>query len=381
MTLRIDIVPSAMMLILSIVLATACRLTDEQYRSLDRWLTCDECVDGEREAVRDIGNHAISRLNAALIGPSAQKSAVMDAKFHESFPLARVPGITEQQYVQTLHANYVAMYQKRAAVSLGDIGGSGARQALDDAIAQATSRHYRPDVLRTIKDVRSRFASTRFQGTVKPGRVSFGGVVTLIAPSSAHFTGDERAFITDSVFPSGQVPFLRLADTIALSALGNLGPHTIEITNVGSTTNSEVASVIVTSLLDSNDTAMVACADSDMPCVVAHAPQIGHPFPETMFLALWRTPPRADSSDYFRIQPAVALPVTARINWSGPANLDLLWRRCSPFNAVGNTSGATAANPEQTSVTIPAGQCWILLVRMAPGAVGPAFARLQVTSP
>ena len=93
---------------------------------------------------------------------------------------------------------------------------------------------------------------------------------------------------------------------------------------------------------------------------------------------------RGDVGDFFKLQPAVATTYTARLDWYGAADLDLFWRMCNTLSAVGNTNGATQANPETTTVAMPAGSCWILQVTMAPGGAngnGPAFARLQVTTP
>jgi hypothetical protein len=89
-----------------------------------------------------------------------------------------------------------------------------------------------------------------------------------------------------------------------------------------------------------------------------------------------------DTLDYFKLPPTSARQVTARLDWAGSANLDLHWRHCVTFAAVGNNDGATANNPEVTSVPIPAGQCWMILVQMISGSsTVPTFARLRLTSP
>jgi hypothetical protein len=142
--------------------------------------------------------------------------------------------------------------------------------------------------------------------------------------------------------------------------------------------------VLITSVIDQNDRATSRCAPTKIECIIDSAPPIvvsrGSPF--TAFLTLWGASP-ADSVDYFRIRnpTQTPLPLTARLNWRGKGNLDLLWRRCSPFVQVGNPSGATSDSVERTSVTVPALDCWILLVSLRPGTADTVFARLQVTTP
>jgi hypothetical protein len=100
-------------------------------------------------------------------------------------------------------------------------------------------------------------------------------------------------------------------------------------------------------------------------------------------VSLWNTASAPDRLDFFRINnpAATALPVTARLNWRGSGNPDLVWRRCTPFVAVGNLAGATADTVEQTSVSIPAHDCWVLGVSLRPGNADTVFARVRVTTP
>jgi hypothetical protein len=325
-------------------------------------------------------------LDSALIGPSRGRQAIMRAKGEDSFRFAQIAGQRSIDYTDARVANYVATYQKRAAVSLGDIGDKRAREALDRAIAESSIRHYRPDVLRVITFVRSTAWLPRFSGTIAPTRVAFGRVVSVVAPTGAQFNQTTRAGIADSPFPQNQVPFRRTPDTLQFLALADVGYHAVVVTNVTGTTDSAVAPLFVNSIRDRNDSLTAGCADSNGACVTGSAQPAApsHVVPFLTFLTLQRASNPRDTVDFFKLEPAVATTYTARLDWYGAANLDLFWRMCNTLSSIGNTNGATQANPETTTVAMPAGSCWILQVTMAPGGAngnGPAFARLQVSTP
>lgn len=354
----------------------------EEHR-IDRWLTCDECIDGERAAVLAMGQEAVPALKAALVGPSDARREVMKAKFADSYSVSPIAGLSQSAYVDSLHSNYVATYQKRAATALGDIGGSEAVAALQQAVQDSASRSYRTDVVQVVTFVNARLSFPHFGGTIRPGRVSFGDTITVVAAQGRPFSGISSASIVDAAFPPAQIPQRRSGDTLRFSAVAGMGSHVVAVAH-GTGARSEVAGVTIGSLLDPNDRAIIVCADADSACAVSRAPFIGPSFPFTTFLALWNTPPRADNVDYLRLEAGgTSLTVTATLEWKGNANLDMFWKRCSPFTAIVNPTGATNALIEKTTEVIPAGQCRVLLVVMRPDsiAIGPAFARLQVTSP
>ena len=376
----------AWLLILPPLTPYGCYLSSDEFRTLHSWLTCDECVNGERSAVAAIGPKAVAMLDSALIGPSRGRQAIMRAKGEDSFRFAQIAGQRSIDYTDARVANYVATYQKRAAVSLGDIGDKRAREALDRAIAESSIRHYRPDVLRVITFVRSTAWLPRFSGTIAPTRVAFGRVVSVVAPTGAQFNQTTRAGIADSPFPQNQVPFRRTPDTLQFLALADVGYHAVVVTNVTGTTDSAVAPLFVNSIRDRNDSLTAGCADSNGACVTGSAQPAApsHVVPFLTFLTLQRASNPRDTVDFFKLEPAVATTYTARLDWYGAANLDLFWRMCNTLSSIGNTNGATQANPETTTVAMPAGSCWILQVTMAPGGAngnGPAFARLQVSTP
>jgi hypothetical protein len=380
-TLRPLVTAAALML-------TGCGLTDREWRTLDAWLTCDECINGERAAAKAIGQKAVPAFSSALVGPSARRQTLVRAQFANSYPGVVIAGLTPDVYADLLLANYVATYQKRAAISLGDLGGNDAKAALNEALARASTRAYREDVVRLIRYIVMSSNGVPFGGTLSPPRVSFGDTLTLTGSGTQPFNGDELADIDGAPFPPTDVVLSRATNILKIAALGEPGAHGVAISNVGTGTSTQIGTFIIGSALDANDRATLSCGG--LRCSVDSAPRIvPASLPYQAFLSLWRTPPRTDTLDVVKIHPdptttglVMPLPVTATLNWQGAANLDLRWRRCSNLASVGNDSGATGANPERSSVTI-SDDCWALLVLLLPG--GPpaprAFARLRITSP
>jgi hypothetical protein len=368
-----------------IIVATACGGPSEgQRRTVDAWLNCDECINGERDSVIAMGDAAVGLLESALEGPSAERRNIMEAKFDRSYPINLGPAaVTKSQYVSRLLENYVASHQKRAALALSGIPGNRSLSALDAAIAASLTRSYREDVLRTIRLARQTSAGTPFSGTLSPVRVLFGDTVTLTAAAAQPFTLDERAVIDDGPFPA-DILVSRDAARLRFLAVGSAGAHVVTVTNVGSTSDAQTAAMTIGSWLDPNDRRMLGC--ENLTCEVAAAQPI--PFvllappspPYTSFLALWRVPPRTDTLDLFRIQVTDPRSVTADLDWEGAADLDLRWLRCATLAQVGNLNGATGSKPERTTETIPAGDCRILLVTMKSGGADRAIARLRVRS-
>lgn len=363
-------------------------LSLEDYGWLERWLTCDECVNGEREIARRMGDRAVGKLDAALVAPSPQRTALMRGKLRDSYRFANKPGADSDAYINPRLENYIATYQKRAAISLGDIGTKPARDAIDRAIRDSAARDYRPDVMRTIRIVRTGVGTPRFGGRITPRHLSYGEIITVTAPPGRHFTAQDSAWIADSPFPRDQIPLGYLGDTLRFFAVGDAGQHVIVVTNPlkGATA---VDSVTITSLMDASDRAVRGCPPANTVCAVDSALPLQSPMarapgrPFAIFLALSRLPPRPDTVDFLRVKPPTNLPLTAVLDWHGPANLDLGWRKCSPFVPAPFPASAVGsfASAESTSVVIPAGECWILQVSMGPGGNGPAFARLRVRSP
>ena len=111
---------------------------------VDKWLECEDCIDGELQALVKLGTPAVPSLGAALrSGPPQNKrtayqtqlsatyqQAVAYAKTH---PEAPVP-TTEADYIRRHMDNQVTRYQIRAANGLGAIGGPDAKKELTQAL-------------------------------------------------------------------------------------------------------------------------------------------------------------------------------------------------------------------------------------------------------
>lgn len=369
------------------LLTGGCGLSKAEHRVVDRWLLCDDCTSGEREFVRALGERAIPRLTSALLqGPPADRRALMRTKFQRGHA-SLGPGIalTETEYVDELLSNYVATYQKHSALSLADIGGADARNVLDEALSPARVNSFRADVVRFVRSLRSTMDAARFTGTVAPSSVGVGDTVSVTAPPAEPFDGNELASLDDAPFASTEVRIVVPPPLLRFLAAGPTGNHTLTITNVGTTSDSQVTSLSIATLLDINDRATIACAT--LTCIADSAPRLtASEMPAMSILAFRRTTNRPDTLDAYRIENALLsnpLPVTVRLEWpaSPSANLDLRWRQCSePLASAGSEDGATQSNPENTSNSIPPGQCRLLLVIMVSGSTEPVFARLRVAT-
>jgi hypothetical protein len=342
------------------------------------WLHCDECIDGERAAVRALGESAVPQLKRALLeGPPARDREVVRQEAVAAHSRAGVGTLTASQYAAHAVDNYVATYHERAALGLGDIGTVSARMALDEALQPPRSSQYRADVLRKIRFARMAIGATPFGGRFERSMVNFGDTAFLLAPPARPFTATDVVTLDDTL-PADLI-LSRQPGRVGFAAVGALGSHMVVVRRVGAPI-SEIAGFAIVSLADPNDRMMNHCAD--LACEISASPVIpAGALPHQSFLSLWSPPPRRDSLDLFRFMPSSPLQLTAEVDWSGPANLDLNWRRCSPPTPVGNSDGATAAKPERTSVTIPGGDCWLLFVAQKSVLPEPTFAHLRLTSP
>lgn len=112
-------------------------------RTIVTYLECEECEEGELEAVMKLGQYAVPTLAATLReGPSPASRELLRRQLLDTYqklkeyerthPNAKVSQ-SEEEYVKTYAENYVALYQSRAATALGAIGGPDARKALEGA--------------------------------------------------------------------------------------------------------------------------------------------------------------------------------------------------------------------------------------------------------
>ena len=125
---------------------TSPQLSPEEATSARRhivsWLECEECENGELQAVVKLGQTAVPTLAATLRegpSPAARETLRLHlvdtyAKLKEqsSRPESKVD-MSEAEYVKTYTDNYDALYRVRSAQALAAIGGPEALRALDAA--------------------------------------------------------------------------------------------------------------------------------------------------------------------------------------------------------------------------------------------------------
>jgi len=136
------------------------RLTPEEAaqarRTISAWFECEECEEGQLEAVVKLGPVVTPSLAATLRqGPSPAKLEELRRHlianyrilkdYQKTHPETEVP-MNQQEYVETYLGNYIALYRSRAAIALGRIGGDEAKNALD----QAMKAPLREDVRRVV---------------------------------------------------------------------------------------------------------------------------------------------------------------------------------------------------------------------------------------
>lgn len=135
-----------------------------------RWLNCIECTDGERAAVAALGDSAVAALDAQLAGPPDAEVGAVAAFVGQDWSESGRHA-DSAAYVRFMTASYVTRIQRRAALSLGDIGTERAMSVLRDARdGHATgSRYYFPEVLTVIYDVLYAAGDSARWQSVSPG--------------------------------------------------------------------------------------------------------------------------------------------------------------------------------------------------------------------
>ncbi len=360
----------------------ACRAerTDPVEEAIRRWVHCDECTNGEREAVQALGSRAVPRLKQLLRdGPPADWRSNMTAKFRSVYATAADTGAPSAAtapavYIQRALDNYVANVQKRAAISLKDIDTQESLNALNGAATAVM----RADVAAMIGGPAT--AADSFPGSVDPDNIWIGDTIIVRPPAYQPFTGDERGsldgapFVRDTLHLSGNTAAFRF-----LAA--RPGQRILTVRNVGNTVDSQHTRVLVESSLDANDRLTASCTTDT--CLTTRAPRYtAVTSPIKAVLSLWRTTSRPDTLDLVTFRPTDSLSITAAVHWTPSlANVDLRWVECTTWEDRGNTDGATTTErPESTTVNIPPLQCWALLVLLRPQPqTSRVTAYLQVT--
>jgi len=142
--------------------------TAEQQRAKDAlvtWLECEECTDGELEAVVGCGRMILPSLVRTLeLGPAPaqterlrlhlEKTYDQLVAYEKTHPEAKV-GMSRSEYLRTYLDNYRTQYKVRAGIALGALGGPDAKKALKEAISQAERADLREALDRALRTARS----------------------------------------------------------------------------------------------------------------------------------------------------------------------------------------------------------------------------------
>lgn len=144
-----------------VIVLAACHPTGAERSTVRRWLLCEECNEGELDAVVSLGNNGVGALADALNGPPLEGRANVRLQAEAMFNRLTGARLTQSEYVSHFVANYVATYQSRSIVALGRIGTPQAHAALIQALQGETI--YRDDVLKQL-GAAAQVSLSRFAG-------------------------------------------------------------------------------------------------------------------------------------------------------------------------------------------------------------------------
>jgi HEAT repeat protein len=122
-------------------------------RTLVAWLECEECGNGELDAVVALGADAVPLLAATLEGglspaTRGKLEAQLGAYYDEARARGRLGDWSREEYVTHHLDAREAGYRSRAAQALGRIGGERALSALRAALAKPQ----RPSVEQSLRE-------------------------------------------------------------------------------------------------------------------------------------------------------------------------------------------------------------------------------------
>lgn len=131
--------------------------TEAARQALVEWYECEECEEGQLEAVAKYGEVLVPSLRASLLEGAAPASEELLrreletryeelSKYAETHPEAKVTS-SKDEFVAMYIGNLHAQYKTRAAQALSQIGGAAATRALQEGLERAD----RPDVRATIE--------------------------------------------------------------------------------------------------------------------------------------------------------------------------------------------------------------------------------------
>jgi hypothetical protein len=125
-------------------------LSPEQDAAVLRWLTCDECVEGELEYVVDsIGQVATPRLRQMLLELPDSVLANAEQGYASAWSRREAPLVDSAAYVGQFVSNLEATIQSRAVIALRELRGVA---VLEEAYNARDSVGFRADVVAILED-------------------------------------------------------------------------------------------------------------------------------------------------------------------------------------------------------------------------------------
>lgn len=115
-------------------------LRESEFEQVERWLTCIECIDGERTRVADLGGRTVPVLTdyMQILLPQTRDSSHLDAlriRYDQQYQGLGAPPMTVDEYIEEALDDYRATIQRRAILSLADLEAEEALQTTLDSVA------------------------------------------------------------------------------------------------------------------------------------------------------------------------------------------------------------------------------------------------------
>jgi hypothetical protein len=128
------------------------------------WMECEECEDGELEALVEQGELVVPSLIAILDGgPSPANRELLRKnlennyskllEYSETHPESEIT-MEKGEFVDTYVNNYVALYKTRSAIALGEIGGKESKEALERVLKTPVRDDVRSVIEESINKIR-----------------------------------------------------------------------------------------------------------------------------------------------------------------------------------------------------------------------------------
>ncbi|UCF39803.1 MAG: hypothetical protein JSW43_08640, partial [Gemmatimonadota bacterium] len=183
--------------------------------------------------------------------------------------------------------------------------------------------------------------STTFSGSLSITSGAFADLLVITRDAAIPWDGDEYVLV------GGIEPWYVSQNLNSITVRipdAPVGTQTIEIGNQGPGDVQQTVNFNITAGFIPNGTA-------------ATAPDIsGGPFPMDFYISL----SDAEAVHFLTVAPPADLGLRVRIEWQTGADLDIYWTDAPVVNDVGNYDGATLAQPEVSTTTVPGGITWRL---------------------